>query len=268
MTFAHRLRSEELLLGMQSFSGSAVMIEALGHAGFDFVMIDLEHALIEIEQAADLVRAATGVGVASLVRVRENEPSQISKALATGADGIIVPRVNSAAEAKAAVQSARLPPLGRRKPSLDASYAGKSGSYVGRMQALDDRTVTVALIEDIAGVDAIESILDVEGIDALLFGPADFGMSIGAGKRGFDGEVQRATLEAMDHVIESARRRRIPVLTTPIFNVLDANGAIGDLFARGVRAVLYSIDTMVTRAALAKLRHEFETRVQAQSTQT
>jgi 4-hydroxy-2-oxoheptanedioate aldolase len=257
MMLARRLRDGGRLLGMQSFSGSAPMLHVLGRAGFDFAMIDLEHTAIEMEDAENLVRAAAAEGVPSLVRVRSNEPALIAQALSGIAEGVIVPRINSAEEARAAVRAARLPPHGDRRLPAGIRPGTEAGAWSAQLQALDERLLVVALVEDVRGVDAIESIVAVEGLDAILFGPADFGMSIGAAQAGFGGDVQRRTFEALDHVVAAARKRNMPVMTTPILNVLDVENALTDLFARGVDVILYSIDTMMTRAAMGSLRDAF-----------
>src|SRR6188472_3307480 len=93
---------------------SAFSAEVLACAGFDWVCIDMQHGLIGYDQMTAMIQALDARGVATLVRVEWNEPSPIMKALDTGAQGVIVPMVNSATEAVAATRACRYPPLGHR----------------------------------------------------------------------------------------------------------------------------------------------------------
>ena len=111
-------------VGMQCFSGSPPILEIIGHSGFDFVMIDTEHACIDSGQLEQLIRVCDSAALMPIVRVEQNAPTPIRKALEAGAEGIIVPQVRSVAEVEAIVGDCRYPPQGRRGsgPRVPTNY--------------------------------------------------------------------------------------------------------------------------------------------------
>ena len=119
---------DEVLLGTFSTSGSSVMIETIGYAGLDFVVLDCEHAAVSPYggELASLIRSAWSADIPPIVRVTWNDPGQIMKVLDMGASAVIVPHVNTAAEAAAAVSAAHHHPLGRRSatPAVMGSQQG------------------------------------------------------------------------------------------------------------------------------------------------
>lgn len=198
------------LIGAFVESGSSIMAEMLGYAGLDFVVIDCEHGPLSPygSELENVIRAAWVANVAPLVRVTWNDPGQILKAVDMGASGVVVPHVNAAAEAAAAVSAANYHPKGRRSaaPLTLGSRRGFEGwgAYYERSLAA---TLVIPLIEEQPGVAAIEEIAAVPGLGGIFFGPFDLAVSSGAADRAFDSDV----LAEQDRVYAAARANGLPI---------------------------------------------------------
>lgn len=147
--------------------------------GFDFVVIDTEHTDMGLESVTEMLRAVDAVGdVRSFVRVPWNDPVVIKRVLDLGPDGVIVPMVETAEEARDAVEAMRYPPDGRRgvAPGRASDYGRTFETYV---QHADDDLHTIVQIETVRGVDNAEAIVAVDGVDAVLIGHGDLSGSLG-----------------------------------------------------------------------------------------
>jgi 4-hydroxy-2-oxoheptanedioate aldolase len=153
--------------------------EILGHAGFDFCLIDLEHGAINLETAENMVRATETAGMASIIRVAHNRPELISQALDLGAGGVHIPTISTREEAQEAVWASKFAPLGGRgvHPAVRASrYSADQPIYFNKA---NNETIVVLAIEGTKGVDNIGEILKVKCIDAVFVGPYDLSQSLG-----------------------------------------------------------------------------------------
>lgn len=155
---------------------SAFSAELVGRTGFDWVCVDTQHGLIGYDQMASMLQALAITATPAFVRVPWNDPAEIMKALDAGAQGVIVPLVNSAEEARRAVGACRYPPDGYRswgpvRASLD--LPGYTPATANR------RTVVAVMIETAAGVLAADEIVSVPGVDAVYVGPSDLALSHG-----------------------------------------------------------------------------------------
>ena len=196
---ADGLRDGESIVGNWVSIGHPTVAEVNGIVGFDFVLIDTEHSATGIETVAELVRALQyGSAPAPIVRVGGNDPVEIKRVLDIGVAGVMVPMVNTVAEAEAAVRAMRYPPEGIRGVAggRATGYGSEFEEYVA---TANDALVTVVQIESEEGVENAEGIAAVEGVDALFVGPSDLSTSLGVA-----GEWESAVLEeAMEHVIEA-----------------------------------------------------------------
>jgi 4-hydroxy-2-oxoheptanedioate aldolase len=143
--------------------------ELIGSVGFDFVCIDLQHGVIDDEAVLPMLQALAATGTPSMVRVQANAPELICRALDRGADGVIVPLVDSADEAAAAVAACHYPPGGVR------SY----GPVRAPWHPPRAEPVCVVMVETPAAVAALPDILEVEGVGGVLIGPSDLALSHG-----------------------------------------------------------------------------------------
>jgi 4-hydroxy-2-oxoheptanedioate aldolase len=174
--FTARLRDRQQLLGYWSVIDSPVSTEWLAHAGWDYIALDLQHGLIGYSgMVAGLTAIDASGSAVGMVRVEANDATAIGRALDAGAAGVIVPMVNTAEEAAAAVAAATYPPTGIR------SYGPmRSQLRIGPVPADANRdTVVLAMIETPGGLANVEEICRVPGLDGVYVGPSDLRLAIG-----------------------------------------------------------------------------------------
>jgi 4-hydroxy-2-oxoheptanedioate aldolase len=173
-----RMLAGESLTGTFVQSRDPGQTEFLGRLGFDFLAVEGEHSAMGVETVQALVAAAALAPIPALVRIAGNEPLAIAAALDAGAAGVIVPRVDDAAGAAAAVAATRYPPSGERGlgPSRATGFGADIPAYLKR--ANDDLLLAIQ-VETGAAVDALDSLLEVDGVDMIFVGPGDLGCSLG-----------------------------------------------------------------------------------------
>ena len=155
---------------------STETIEALVLCGFDWLFIDLEHGALSLGAAQRLI-AVVNRRACVLVRVPENAPVWIKRVMDLGCDGIIVPQVNSAVEAKAAVDAAKYPPAGRRSVGIGRAH-DYGLNFAGYVKTANADTSVIVQIEHIDAVKHADEILAVEGVDGVQLGPFDLSGSM------------------------------------------------------------------------------------------
>ncbi|HEX9710287.1 MAG TPA: aldolase/citrate lyase family protein [Candidatus Thermoplasmatota archaeon] len=182
-------------IGLWCSLGSATVAEILGHAGFDWVLIDTEHAPNELPSVVEQLRALSGGSTSALVRPAWNDPVLLKRLLDVGAQTVLVPFVQNAEEAKRAVAATRYPPEGiRGVASLHRANAyGRNPAYF--QQAHEEMCVLVQL-ESRAAVGALEAIAAVPGVDGVFIGPSDLASSLGHLGNPRHPDVQTAIAEA------------------------------------------------------------------------
>lgn len=176
-TFRARLCRGDRLIGPLITLPSPDVADLLSRIGFDYLWIDLEHSPINISQAQTLIQATAG-RCPTVVRVPENSEAWIKKALDTGCDGIVIPQIHSAAEARSAVESCLYPPAGRRGAGITRAhgYGLAFGDYVA---SANDSLAVILQVEHTDAVNDIQGILTTPGVSALLVGPYDLSGSMG-----------------------------------------------------------------------------------------
>jgi len=153
-------------------------IDIVALAGFDFVVIDMEHAPLDIGTVHILLGAARGQRLPALVRVPSPDPSLISRVLDSGADGVVVPHIDSADDARRIVRASRFPPMGARGygPTV---RSGSWGADAAGYRAAAQDAVVVPQIESAAAVSDVDGIAAVVGVDMLFAGAADLAIDTG-----------------------------------------------------------------------------------------
>jgi 2-keto-3-deoxy-L-rhamnonate aldolase RhmA len=176
-----KLKNKELTVGSWITIGNTSIAEILANAGYDWLVVDLEHTTISLEQAGELIRTIELSGVPSLVRLTSNDENQIKRVMDAGAQGIVVPMVTSVETAKSAVAATRYPPLGNRGVGLARAqgYGASFQEYLSWQSDIEDGPVVVVQIEHIDAVANLKEILSVEGVDAFIIGPYDLSCSMG-----------------------------------------------------------------------------------------
>lgn len=191
----------EMQVGAWLNLGSATTAEIVGAAGYDWCLVDAEHGANPIDRVRDQLISLKAAGCPSAVRVTENRAWMLKQALDVGAQTVVVPMVNSGAEAQAAAQAVRYPPLGTRGLAAGVVRASGYGRDASYMTQANDRVCLMVQAETRAAVDNIDAIATVEGVDAVFIGPSDLAADMGhLGDTGAP-EVQ----EAIAHVMTRTR---------------------------------------------------------------
>lgn len=201
-----RLQAGEPSIGTWLALPSPEAAEYISTLGFDWLVVDTEHNAIDIRTLSQMFGAIAPSGIAPMVRIPWNSPENFKRVLDAGAWGIVVPMVNSKAEAEQAVQATRFPPTGNRSVggSMPALRFGTTGAEY--LKHADDEILLAIQIEHIDGVEHADEILSVPGIDAVFIGPNDMAASMGIGLGvPLEGEHPRM-IEAIAHVRETCKR--------------------------------------------------------------
>jgi 2-dehydro-3-deoxyglucarate aldolase len=194
-----------LTLGSWITLGHTAIAEIMAKAGFDWLVVDLEHSVISIDVAGDLIRTIDLCGVAPLVRLTSNDPDQIKRVMDAGAHGIVVPSVNSPAEAARAVAATRYAPHGSRGVGLGRAQ-GYGVNFQDYLKWQSEGPVVIVMIEHKDAIEQLEQILTVPGVDGFLIGPYDLSCSLG-----IPGQFERAEfISALTHIRETGKRLGCP----------------------------------------------------------
>jgi 4-hydroxy-2-oxoheptanedioate aldolase len=194
--FKRALAKGEKQIGVWSGLGSPLVAEILAHAGFDWIVIDTEHAPSEPRDVLAQLQAMTGGTATPVTRAPWNDMVMLKRILDVGSTSVLIPFVQNAEEARRAVAATRYPPRGVRgvATSMRASGYGRVTDY---LQHAHEETCVLVQVETISAVGEIEKIAAVEGVDGIFIGPADLAGSMGhLGNPGHP-EVQAAIASAM-----------------------------------------------------------------------
>jgi 4-hydroxy-2-oxoheptanedioate aldolase len=174
---------------------SGFTAEVMAAAGFDWVLVDRQHGLIGEAELFDMLRALGISGTPAFVRVGRLDHGEIGRALDGGAHGVVIPQVDSAAEALAAVRACRYAPAGAR--SIGPTRAKLYGT--ADTAAANDAVLCLPMIESRAGLEAVEEIAAVDGVDGLFVGPADLGLDTGLQGDALDDALRRVAAACRAH---------------------------------------------------------------------
>lgn len=202
-----RLRQGEVVIGtMVSEMRNEEIAYVLAAAGFDFFVVDTEHGAAGMETVQRICRAARSAGIVPLVRVTDITYALIARTLDAGALGLMVPHVETAADAREIVRCAKYPPVGERGFGLRSAVTDYSGASVPEAIAWSNtETMLMAQVESSRCLDNLDEIAAVPGIDVLLVGPTDLSISLGV-----PGQLLHATMQAAyRRVAETAVRHAI-----------------------------------------------------------
>ncbi|MDF2678970.1 MAG: hypothetical protein K0R47_160 [Brevibacillus sp.] len=205
-----KLKNGEKAVGAFLGIYSPEMVEMLGYAGFDFLVIDDEHGAFSPRDLENMIRAAERVDLVPIVRV-SYDPSCIQKALDRGAKGIQVPMVNTKEDAELVVKKAKFPPIGQRGAAFitrPARYGKDQGKEY--LDAADDNILVIVHIETPEAVANFDEIISVPGIDMAFIGPTDLSISMGYKEEGAKHpEVQKV----MNQLRDRALQKKMPLGT-------------------------------------------------------
>lgn len=200
-----KLLAKSPVLGGWIMTGSPNIGEIMADAGFDFIVVDMEHTPTNGEGFYQIILSAKGTGCDVFARLASCDPVTAKQVLDMGATGIIVPSVNSPHEAAQAVAMAKFPPEGIRGTSL-CRASGFGCHFQEYFQRHNQEVLVVIMLENIVGVRQVEAILSTPGIDAVLIGPYDLSTSLGLAGKLDHPDV----LKAQQTILDECNRRGIP----------------------------------------------------------
>ncbi len=251
------LKSDAVSLGTWSQVAAPEMVDLIALNGFAFTIIDCEHGFFGIETAENLARAADANDIAAAVRLPQNDPVLIMKALDAGIRHVVVPNLDNAAAARQAVAATRFGPNGLR----GACPCCRSGGhfirnwkdYVAEEEA---RVGAIGLVETADGADNFADICQVEGLSALMFGPFDLSVSMG-----LEGDWRhprvRATVEDMvGRAVDAGHTVMMPVFSP---DYAECRELIAHWRARGVGSFIIGSDKIIVAHAFDSWNRELRT---------
>ena len=240
-SFKQSLKEGRQTIGCWLTQGTAIAAEIAATADFDWLLIDTEHSPNDVPSVLAQLQAIAGYDAAAAVRPHIGETHIIKQILDLGCQTLIVPMVESAAQAEMLVKSMRYPPNGIRGVGGAGARATGFSSHADYLTTADNEMCLVVQIETKAGLDALEDILTVDGVDAVFIGPSDLSANLGyIGNIGAP-EVVKAVETALDKIAASDKASGIMAL--------DPAAAKGYL-ARGVDFVAVSIDARTLALSL------------------
>lgn len=205
MSLKSKLTRSKLTIGSWVTLGHPSIAEIMATAGFDWLVLDMEHSVLELSEVQTIIQVLDSKQCPAIVRLTSNHPDQIKRVMDAGATGVMVPMIKSAADARAAVDGVYYPPRGQRGVGL-ARAQGYGASFQAYRQWLEDNAVIVVMIEHVDAVNAIDDILAVPGIDAYIIGPYDL-----SGSMGRPGDLNHPDVQtAIAKTLEAGRRAGKP----------------------------------------------------------
>ncbi|MBM3518570.1 MAG: hypothetical protein FJX56_12030 [Alphaproteobacteria bacterium] len=241
-----RLKAGERNLGCWLWLGSAAAAEIVAFAGFDALLIDHEHGPGDFLSAVDMMRAMA-VGQATIVmRVEGNDPVYLKRALDAGVEGVMIPGIDTRADAERAVAACRYPPLGNRGAAFSATRASDYGMRAAEYaKTAADNLVIMLQIESATAVHNVREIAAVEGVDMLFIGPTDLSGSVKK-LMAFDDPEVRSLIAEAERGIKAAGRA--------LGGIAMKGESIPDRFARGYDLIVAGGDATFIRDGAAALR--------------
>lgn len=225
-------------------------------AGFDFLFFDGEHGDIDRSRLSSVMLLGNSLGIPSIVRAPQLARADVSRMLDLGASGVMVPMVETAAQARQLVQWAKYPPAGTRSYSGGAHTGyGPSGHHAQNMSRANVSTLAIAQIETVEGVRNVRDILAVPGLDAAIVGPCDLAISMGRPDEvGCPEEL--ALIDEVQAACAAAGKG---------FGIIGGNALLAR-YAGNINLMVSAIDTHILRDALAGAASEYQ-KIRAQAKQ-
>lgn len=245
--FKARLRAGETQIGLWLGLGDASVAELAAGTGFDWLVIDGEHGPNGLRDVLDQLRAI-GSRSHAVVRTRDDDRAGIKQMLDLGAQTLLVPMIESAEQAREAVRSILYPPHGLRGVGAGLARASDYNGVSDYLQTANGEVCLLLQVESVAGLDALDEILGVEGVDGVFIGPADLAADMGQLGNPGAAEVQAAVSDALVRIRAAGRAA----------GILTSDRALARGYAEaGVDFLAVGSDVGVLRAGLTALRGAF-----------
>lgn len=236
------LRNGQVAVGTMCTTSSSLMAEALGHAGYDFLIVDLQHGENNLANVQVMLQAVSATPAIPLVRVPAISPLYLQRALDLGAYGVIVPMVNTRADAEEIMRSVRYAPVGSRSwgPVRGALYGG--ADYFAKSH---EELLTIAMIETADALANARAILETPGIDGCFIGPNDLSISLGFGSE--QSELPMRVEQAIASIVAAAASAG-KAAGMQVYSARSAQQRI----EQGIRFISVQSDLRMARAAASE----------------
>lgn len=239
-----KLLDGEVLYGAISPTCDPVVCEYLGLAGLDFYMIDGEHGPIDASNAINMIRACELAGISPWARIRSVDKKLILQFMDAGVVGVMMPDINKVEQVVELVNAVKYPPLGKRGlgPVRSADYLAGGKSQEDYIHFANETTLVFPQVEDIACLEILEDILNVEGVDGVIIGPRDLALSMGY----YDGPAHPEVKEVIEKVFDATKR-----VGKIVGTVAATKDQADGLVAKGAQIILNSVQGLLTNAVKA-----------------
>lgn len=203
--FRERLAAGESLIGLWNISTSPITAEILGLSGADWIILDAEHSANDSSVLVPQLQALAAAPVLTVVRAPSKDPLVLGRLLDIGARGLMIPMVETADEARAVIEATRYAPRGKRGVGGGFARAARWNGINDYLGAAEQSFSLIAQIETEKSVENLRDILEVDGIDAVFFGPADLAASMGLLGQARHPHVRDLILGAIETTVSSGR---------------------------------------------------------------
>lgn len=244
------MKKNNISIGTWMTINNSIVAEILCDAGFDWVCIDIEHTTTSLKDVQVLILAIQSKNKKAFVRVGGNNEIIIKRVLDAGADGIIVPMINSYMEAEKAVENVKYPPLGKRGVGLFRAQ-GYGFNFDNYKNKISKKIKLIVQIEHYKAIDDLEKILNVEGIDGTFIGPFDLSGSLGKPGKWNDEDVKKY-LKKYDEITSKSNKLKG-------FHVIEpSHKIVNEKIKLGYNFIAFSLDTLflgtIANSELKKLK--------------
>lgn len=189
-----------------NIAANPLVVRTLANAGYDFLFIDTEHAQITPDTVAWVCAAARSCGISPIVRPTDNEYHLVANALDSGADGLIVPRIETVEGIKKLISYSKYPPMGARGCGGVAYLDYKPANWAEALPWLNEQTLICPQVESVQAIDILDETLEVPGVDVVIVGPQDLSINLGVpGQHNHPKEI-----EAIERVISICKNHHKP----------------------------------------------------------
>jgi 4-hydroxy-2-oxoheptanedioate aldolase len=241
-----KLRAGEPVFGVSVMIPSPQMVEMIGAAGFDWVLLDCEHGTLTLESVELMAMAAEACGITAIARPMTKSPEHILQVLDRGVMGVQVPHVNTAAEAREVFAAVKYHPQGKRSLAAGTRSAvyDSIGSLSDYVKAANEQTLIAIQLEDQPAIENIDELLKVDDIDVFFIGPSDLSQAMG--------HPGNPKAPVVAQAIDSSFRKMVAARRTPGTPATAEN--VRDVLDKGVRYIYTHLPRLLSGSAKAYLQ--------------
>jgi 4-hydroxy-2-oxoheptanedioate aldolase len=249
--FKQALRAGRTQIGLWVGLADAYVTELLATSGFDWLLLDGEHAPNDLRSLLAQLQALAAYPTQPIVRPVSGDAALVKQLLDIGAQTLLIPMVESAEQARALVAAMRYPPRGMRGVGSALARAARWGQVEAYLARAEDELCLLLQVESVRGMDNLEAIAAVEGVDGVFFGPSDLAASMGLLGKSTDAAVQAAVRNGIATVRRAGKAAGVLTTETPLAR---------EYLQQGAQFVGVGIDTLLLTRAARELAASFKPR--------